>query len=573
MRKKIEASIRQGLKRTGVMNILEKAGLRAEVGFAWDYLTNPQARDNRAEIESDHQAFAKDFGFMKEVGQVRDENRTIFFVSLTDWVTEIKIESILGKALAMQGCRIVVITQTNCRHVLKYYRSVGITDFIYFDKEIRRIPTKIIQKESEIILKKETFKEVLESEFQGVQIGRRILSSVVKNLRRPSVDFKDPDIQEFIKFLTPDALRAVIASQRIVAQWKPRAAFFLEKGYSPNGVVFDVCIQNGVDAIHWGHAHRRDRYVLKRYIDSNRFQHHFSFSKQSWKRILKEPFSQKEESEIMSQLETGYQKGIWFDRKFLHADKKVKSRDEVVAQLGLDPNKKTAVIFSHVLWDATFFYGENLFDDYRQWLVETVRAAMQNDQVNWIVKVHPDYLWKMKQLGDDSEPSDIIALREDLGNLPSSIKVILPGTDISTYSIFKIADYCITVRGTVGIEMPCFGVPTLTAGTGRYSGLGFTVDSTTKVEYLDKIRQIHQLPQMSPEQTSRARRHAYFLFLKRPFEFTSFEMTQSKFENQGGILDHNVNIGLHSRKDLEEAQDLKAFSSWVLDSSDEDYMQ
>ena len=41
----------------------------------------------------------------------------------------------------------------------------------------------------------------------------------------------------------------------------------------------------------------------------------------------------------------------------------------------LDPERKTAAIFSHILYDATFFYGESLFADYEEWLVEAVRAA------------------------------------------------------------------------------------------------------------------------------------------------------------------------------------------------------
>ena len=34
--------------------------------------------------------------------------------------------------------------------------------------------------------------------------------------------------------------------------------------------------------------------------------------------------------------------------------------------------------------------------------------------------------------------------------------------------LFKVIDYGITVRGTIGIELPCFGIPVITAGTGRY---------------------------------------------------------------------------------------------------------
>ena len=51
-----------------------------------------------------------------------------------------------------------------------------------------------------------------------------------------------------------------------------------------------------------------------------------------------------------------------------------------------------------------------------------------------------------------------------------------PYSEISTRSIFGVTDYGITIRGSVGFELPCFGVPVLTAGTGFYSGRGFTID-------------------------------------------------------------------------------------------------
>ena len=58
-------------------------------------------------------------------------------------------------------------------------------------------------------------------------------------------------------------------------------------------------------------------------------------------------------------------------------------------ELELEVNKKTATIFAHILWDATYFYGDSIFDDYEQWLIETIRLANRNDAVNWIIKLHP----------------------------------------------------------------------------------------------------------------------------------------------------------------------------------------
>jgi len=51
--------------------------------------------------------------------------------------------------------------------------------------------------------------------------------------------------------------------------------------------------------------------------------------------------------------------------------------------------------------------------------------------------------------------------------------VLLPDTKISTLSLYRFADDGVTVRGTPGLEIACFGKPAFTAGTGTYAGLGF----------------------------------------------------------------------------------------------------
>ena len=122
------------------------------------------------------------------------------------------------------------------------------------------------------------------------------------------------------------------------------------------------------------------------------------------------------------------------------------------AQLGLDPGSKTAVIFSHVLWDANMFYGEDLFEDQETWLVETVRAACANPEVDWVVKLHPANLYKAER-----ELNDKIAIRERVGELPRHVKLLEPDTDLNTFSLFSVADYGITIRGTVGMELPALG--------------------------------------------------------------------------------------------------------------------
>ena len=94
-----------------------------------------------------------------------------------------------------------------------------------------------------------------------------------------------------------------------------------------------------------------------------------------------------------------------------------------------------------------FFYGEDLFDDYTQWLVETIRAASANPRLQWVVKLHPSHVVKAKQANNSDKPAELKVIEQVFGTLPAHLKLVYPDTDISTYSLFEIADYAVTVRG------------------------------------------------------------------------------------------------------------------------------
>ena len=115
-------------------------------------------------------------------------------------------------------------------------------------------------------------------------------------------------------------------------------------------------------------------------------------------------------------------------------------------------------------------------------------------------------------------------------------------------------------------------MPVLTAGTGFYAGRGFTVDSASAGEYLERLRRIEELPPLSAEQTLLAKRHAYALFRLRPTRFTSFSTVIRPLEELGHPLDHDLLVNLRSRDELEHAPDLLAFGRWAAEARELDYL-
>ena len=112
---------------------------------------------------------------------------------------------------------------------------------------------------------------------------------------------------------------------------------------------------------------------------------------------------------------------------------------------------------------------------------------------------------------------EVRLIREFIGELPDHVKLIYPDTPYSPYTWLQVADYGVTVTGTSGIELGALGKAVVTAGTGRYENIGFTINSDTKEDYLNVLGSIESYPMPSPEQTELAKRFAYATFCMKPY--------------------------------------------------------
>ena len=319
-----------------------------------------------------------------------------------------------------------------------------------------------------------TLATFLPLEVDGIRVGRNVLSTVVRGLRASHINFANPAHRTLIE---QAALQSMITSRRaarLVRDIAPDIALFNERGYTPAGELWDAVLARGTNAIQWVSAPQADHLLYKRYNIRNRGDHPLALADDTWTRLLAAPWSAVDESKLMGRLAANYESGAWFNRQQLHQGKTIFSPQQVRTQLGVAPDRKIAVIFSHILYDATFFFGDSVFVDYATWLIETIRAAIANSNIHWVVKVHPVNVWRSKMDNAPLEQLEARVLRDAFGELPPHITIMrkLADTPINTYALFQTIDYGLTVRGTTGMELPCFGIPTVTAGTGRYCRAG-----------------------------------------------------------------------------------------------------
>jgi hypothetical protein len=172
-------------------------------------------------------------------------------------------------------------------------------------------------------------------------------------------------------------------------------------------------------------------------------------------------------------------------------------------------------------------------------------------------------VWKRSYENITCEYAETALIRREIGDLPPHVKLIAADDDVNTLSLFENIDYGITVRGTAGLEVACFGKHCVTAGTGRYSGLGFTLDCADREQYFHRLANLQDQPPMMADEVLRAKWHAYTAFMLRPWPMVS---AQAKFAYKKAghhPLDHNLRTLAHSVDDLEKFGDLDDWADWA----------
>lgn len=483
-----------------------------------------------------------------------------------------KLESILATPLLMSGWSIFAFIRNRGTFSQRlYYRFFGIKKLIFgADIEVQmpsQIEIKKLQKE--LIIACQSIGDLKKFKYQEVNLGITLITTLQRQGLMANFDPQNINNQKKILVQLEEVLRWVLVCSKLLDHEKPDSILLIETN-DWNRPLVDIAINRGIDVIQMIQPNEDDGIILKRINKNTQNLHPNSISPET----LSEPLDELAWEKILEEHLIKRYDGTWLLQSRNQPGVNKYNKNQLINKIGLNPEKKCAVIFSHILWDANLFYGEDIFDGYGDWLLETIKCAIQNDKVNWILKLHPANLWKRKFENVEGEYSEVILLKENgLWPLPDHIKTLLPDSEISSDSLFEIADYGITVRGTVGVELPCYGVRTFTAGTGRYSGLGFTEDFATKTSYLNAMKNIEKYKKLDEETILIARKHAYILFCKRPWKFSSFELIQGDLSEKNP-LSYNIKIKKEFFNSNSEKPDMNAWVNWFTDCKKPiDYMQ
>jgi hypothetical protein len=545
----MNAATKRLLQRVGLLYPLRSIRYTSTSWF------NPRERDRDRRFQS----FKRQYGNILRHHLTNHGQKPRFALVASAMFPEVEGELGLIKGLELAGLTPVILISRDEEFLTKYYKLAGLKEVHFW----RDFADPLDYSHAEAVLARHSSSdELLSFEYDGARVGALTVSTALRETKSGWLELESAHDREVLLRRLATSLAYARAAQRIIRQFQPELAVFADVDYTPAGELFDNCLGNAIEAVQWQATHKSNAIMLKRYSLCNRDQFNRSLSSESWNLLCNMSWTDAHREQLDREIHDAYASGDWYSVCGTQFDKRIFDPKDLRQMLGLDPNKKTAIIFPHVLWDATLFGSKPLFRNFEEWCVETVRAACANDKVNWIVKIHPSNT-RVRERDFQPEPAEVVSLRKHIGTLPPHVVMMPAESEISTYSLFPIMDYCVTVCGTVGVESARLGIPVVTGGKGLYDHKGFTVDSESREEYLEKLRHIQDIPRLSADQRELAERFAYGLFVLRPWLMKSVTL---KYHNDSKHFITCGQVNIKSREDWQTAPDLKAFADWIMNT-------
>jgi hypothetical protein len=278
-----------------------------------------------------------------------------------------------------------------------------------------------------------------------------------------------------------------------------------------------IACQRRIPAVSWSSAYADGHHYFTIPKSANQLLLQGVTREELWQERARTPLTPEEERRLDDFLHRRYFRAGARD---INVVSRPEDRETLRRKLGLRLGKPVICLFTHVNWDACFDMSSMIYPNANVWTLETIRHAIRNDAVDWIVRVHPG------EFTDGSVLSTGDIIKKEFPELPSHIKVLWADSDINSYGLYQLIDSGVTIFGTVGLELAAMGKPVILAGQAHYGAKGFTNDPGTQAEYVAMLARAAQVKPLSQEQTALARRYAYWYFVQRQIPIGAIDLEQ-----------------------------------------------
>lgn len=195
---------------------------------------------------------------------------------------------------------------------------------------------------------------------------------------------------------------------------------------------------------------------------------------------------------------------------------------KIADSLKLD-GRPIAVAFTNLTYDMGVLDKDRAFRNIFDWLQELVRYFKDHPEWQLVIRIHPGES-KQSQWRTEEPAGDYLKTLPDAS--AENIRIILPESPISSYSLMGMARVGLTYTSTTTLEMCMKGKPVVTAGKSPFCHRGFTYDPMTSTEYFETVGGLldGRVKGWSPEREDALLRFVHFLFFRRVYDLEPMKL-------------------------------------------------
>lgn len=345
-------------------------------------------------------------------------------------------------------------------------------------------------------------------EYYAVPVGQFAKASALRYLRGKALEDYGDVFREYLF----SALICAEAARNALNELKPSRLFMQRHieyvGWAP---AYYVLTMAGLPATLWTGSVVPDGGMTLRNAVGTDCTPVYSLSEEAWERRSKQPLTEEQEEALDAMLNSPWlaqQRPIGLACDLGPSGTTPASREMILQELNITDKKPIWCVFTHVTWDAGFNPEVMLFEDVFEWMVDTMGAMLETESATWLLKVHPAETRGTSQGVEEFFKEKFPGVAERIHFIPSNSK-------ITTRELCSVISGGVTMRGTVGVELPARGIPVIVGERSHYAGKGFTYDGFTRERYLELLHEVGEIPLLTEEQRDLARRYAYALYFQR----------------------------------------------------------
>ena len=335
--------------------------------------------------------------------------------------------------------------------------------------------------------------DLLNLKIEQYEIGKYIYDSIL-------ITFKIPEINEITSSIRKRILLEICYFyffKDLINKYDIKIIVLGDNVYR-YGLLFELAKYNNIECIT---PINLNAFSMRKYQSSNEFNIH----------------DRKPESKTLQALNNNKVKTYiddYFSKRFsanleqhdvlkaFSSAKKIYTKNEIIEQYNLKKELPIVIVMNHIFCDAPHAYPDGLYDDYKEWLVNTIINLKKNKNINFLIKEHPSAdLY--------NELGVINKILQDL-----DCESLLLKDDVHSLTVLNEFDVVITCGGTIGQEFIYKGKPVVLGAKPPYSGFDFTTEPKIKEEYESLMREgIEKLPLLNDEQKEMVNKVIYHDFV------------------------------------------------------------